>query len=221
MTSRRILAAALLALFAALPARASLDPAVEARLAADRSAIRKADADRRAVLLSPSTDQGERTRALNEFRDQRRKAVVDAAEALLSVRASVPKEEWKAILDQAGGTGGGMPFMAEQAKKELPAVVADPGRRASADRILTDLAAAIRKKGADPVSARQKFMSLLEKKSSTRDDFVTALMKLTEAQEKLDETVLNGLGALQRTLAPPEWEELARRLAAAAGGGPS
>ena len=149
-TLRRSVLAALLAASFALPALAAgLDPAVAARVAADRDAIRKADADRRAVLLAPGTDQGERNRALNEFRDQRRKAVLDAAEALLAVRDSVPKEEWKTIVAQVGA-GGGMPFLADQARKELPEVVADPARRASADKTLEDLAAAIKKHGADP-----------------------------------------------------------------------
>ena len=216
-TLRRSVLAALLAASFALPALAAgLDPAVAARVAADRDAIRKADADQHAVLLAPGTDQGERNRALNEFRDQRRKAVLDAAEALLAVRDSVPKEEWKTIVAQVGA-GGGMPFLADQARKELPEVVADPARRASADKTLEDLAAAIKKHGADPQSARKKFLSLLEKKSSTRDDFVSGMMKITEEQEKLDETVLNGLGNLQRTLTPEEWGALVKRLPAPAG----
>ena len=95
--------------------------------------------------------------------------------------------------------------------------MADPARRASADKTLEDLAAAIKKHGADPESARKKFLSLLEKKSSTRDDFVSGMMKITEAQEKLDETVLNAVGNLQRTLTPEEWAELVKRLPAPGG----
>lgn len=195
---------------------AGLDTGTQARLAADQEAIRKADASRRAVLLARGTDQGDRNRALNEFRDQRRKAVLDAADALLAVRGSVPKDEWKAIVAQVGA-GGGMPFVAEQARKELPAVVTDPARRAAADKTLSDLAAALRKHDADPDSARKRFLSLLEKKSSTPDDFITGLEKLTAAQEKLDQKVLDGIGSLQRTLTPEEWDELVRRLAPPAG----
>lgn len=205
---------ALLAAATALPGLAAgLDPATQARLAADKEAIRQADASRRSVLLTRGTDQGERNRALEDFRDRRRKAVLDAVEALLAVRASVPKEEWKAIVAQVGA-GGGMPFLAERAQKELPAVVSDPARRASADKTLGDLAADVRKKGADPTSAGQKFLSLLEKKSSTKDDFITAMEKLTAAQEKLDQRVSDGISNLQRTLTPEEWDELVRRLAA-------
>lgn len=212
-TLRSLSLPALLAAATALPGLAAgLDPSVEARLAADRDAIRQADAGRRSVLLARGTEQGDRFRALNEFRDRRRKAVLDAAEALLAVRGTVPKEEWKSIVAQVGA-GGGMPFLAEQARTELPAVVADPARRASADKTLADLAAAIQKHGADPNSARQKFLSLLEKKSSTRDDFISGLEKITDAQEKLDEKVLNGVSNLQRTLTPEEWDELVRRLA--------
>ena len=211
---RRTSLAALLAATAALPGLgAGLDAATQARLAADKGAIRKADAARRSVLLARGTDQGERNRALNEFRDQRRKAVVDAVEALLAVRESVPKDEWKAIVAQVGA-GGSMPFVAEQARKELSSVVADPARRAAADKTLADLAAALKGKGADPESAGKKFLSLLEKKGSTRDDFITAMEKLTAAQENLDQKVTDAIGALQRNLTPEEWAELVRRLAA-------
>jgi len=214
MTFRRMALPALLAATTALPGfAAGLDAATQARLAADREAIRQADASRRAVLLTRGTEQGDRNRALEDFRDRRRKAVLDAVEALLAVRATVPKEEWKAIVAQVGA-GGGMPFLAEKAQKELPAVVADAGRRASADKTLADLAAALKNKGADPNSAGQKFLSLLEKKSSTKDDFITAMEKVTAAQEKLDQKVLDGLSNLQRTLTPEEWDELVRRLAA-------
>ncbi len=208
---------ALLAASTALPGLAAgLDAATQARLAADKEAIRQADASRRATLLTRGTDEGDRTRALYEFRDQRRKAVLDASEALLAVRASFPKDEWKAIVAQLGA-GGGMPFVAEQARKELPAVVADPARAASADKTLADLAAAIKKHGSDPGSARHKFLALLEKKNSTQDDFISGLEKVTEAQEKLDEQVVNAVSNLQRTLTPAEWDELVRRLAPAGG----
>jgi hypothetical protein len=214
MTFVKTALTALLAAATALPGLAAgLDPATQARLAADKEAIRQADASRRSVLLTRGTDQGERNRALEDFRDRRRKAVLDAVEALLAVRATVPKEEWKAIVAQVGA-GGGMPFLAEKAQKELPAVVADPARRASADKTLADLAAALKKQGADPNSAGQKFLSLLEKKNSTKDDFITAMEKLTAAQEKLDQRVTDGISNLQRTLTPEEWDELVRRLAA-------
>jgi hypothetical protein len=214
MTFRRTALSALLAATTAFPGLgAGLDPATQARLAADKEAIRQADASRRAVLLTRGTEQGDRNRALEDFRDRRRKAVLDAVEALLAVRATVPKDEWKAIVAQVGA-GGGMPFLAEKAQKELPAVVSDPARRASADKTLADLAAALKKQGADPDSAGQKFLSLLDKKNSTKDDFITAMEKLTAAQEKLDQKVLDGLSNLQRTLTPEEWDELVRRLAA-------
>lgn len=214
MTFRTTALSALIAATTAFPGLAAgLDPATQARLAADKEAIRQADASRRSVLLTRGTDQGERNRALEDFRDRRRKAVLDAVEALLAVRATVPKEEWKAIVAQVGA-GGGMPFLAGKAQKELPAVVLDPARRASADKTLADLAAALKKQGADPNSAGQRFLSLLEKKNSTKDDFITAMEKLTAAQEKLDQRVTDGISNLQRTLTPEEWDELVRRLAA-------
>ena len=211
-TPRRILLSALLAASTALPGLAAgLDAATQARLSADREAIRQADVSRRAALLTRSSESGDRQRALYEFRDRRRKAVLDAAEALLAVRGTVPKEEWKAVVAQIGAAG--MPFLAEQAQKELPAVVPDPARRASAEKILADLAGVIRKHAADPDSARKKFLSLLEKKNSTGDDFISGLEKINDAQEKLDDRVLDAVSALQRTLTPEEWDELVRRLA--------
>ena len=216
-TFRRAFLSAVLAASTALPGLAAgLDAATQARLAADREAIRQADASRRTVLLTRTTDAGERQRALYEFRDQRRKAVLDASEALLAVRGTVPKEEWKAIVEGIGA-GGGMPFLAEQVQKELPAVVADPARRAAADKTVAELAATIKKRGSDPGSARQKFIKLLEKKNSTKDDFIDALEKITEAQEKLDDAVLDGVSNLQRTLTPAEWDDLVRRLSPAGG----
>jgi hypothetical protein len=212
-TLRRLTLPALLAASTALPAfAAGLDPATQARLAADKDAIRQAETSRRAVLLARTSDAGERQRALYDFRDRRRKAVVDASEALLAVRGSFPKDEWKATV--AGIGAAGMPFLAEGARKELPAVVADPARRASADKTLADLAEAVRKHGSDPGSARKKFLSLLEKKSSTRDDFISALQKVNEEQEKLDDKVLNAIGNLQRTLTAEEWDALVARLPA-------
>jgi hypothetical protein len=215
MTFRHLAIAALFSVPAVRPAAAALDAPTQARLAADREAIRQADASRRTVLLTRTTDAGERQRALYEYRDQRRKAVLDASEALLAVRGTVPKEEWKAIVEEIGA--GGMPFLAAEAQKQLPEVVSDPARRASADKVLADLSAAIKKRGADPNSARRKFLTLLEKKSSTQDDFISALEKVTEAQEKLDDKVLDATSALQRTLTPEEWDELVRRLAVPGG----
>lgn len=213
MTTFRTLAlSALLAAPAGIPVLAAgLDAATEARLAADKDALRKADEARREVLLARGTATGDRYRAMSEYRDRRRKALLDAAEALLAVRGSAPKEEWKAIVAQVAGTGG-VPTLVDQISKELPTAVADPARRDAATKTLEDLSAAFRKHGADPESAQKKFLALLEKKSSTRDDFVSGLEKLAEAQEKLDDKVIDATGALQRTLTPEEWDGLLRRV---------
>ena len=211
----RFRTAALAAFLTAAPifpvTAAGLDAATEARLAADKEAMRKADEARREVLLSRSTATGDRYRALTEFRDRRRKALLDAAEALLAVRGSVPKEEWKAVVAQFGASGG-VPPLVEQIAKELPSAVADPARRDAAAKTLADLSAAFHKHGADPESAQKRFLSLLEKKSSTRDDFVSGLEKLAEAQEKLDDKVVDATGALQRTLTTEEWDDLVKRV---------
>lgn len=212
MTLRAFVPAALVALSISAPGlSAGLDEATASRVRADAAAIRKADASRRATLLTRGTDPGDRQRALYEFRDQRRKAALDAAEALLAVRGAVPKEEWKAILGELGASGG-IPSLVESAKTELPNAVADPARRAAAATVLEDLGKAIKKSGTDPASARQKFLALLDKKSSTKQDFISAYEKVNDAQEKLDDRVLDGISNLQRTLQPEEWDDLVRRI---------
>ena len=112
-----------------------------------------------------------------------------------------------------------MPLLVDQAQRELLAVVADPARRSAAAKVLTDLAAEIKKGKTDPESARQKFLSLLEKKSSTRDDFISGLEKVNDAQEKLDDKVVDATTVLQRTLTAEEWTELVRRVSPSAEAG--
>ncbi len=219
MTFRRFALSALVAAAASTGALASgLDAATQARLSAALEEIREADASRRAVLLAPGSQQGDLNRALNDFRDRRRKAVLDAAEALLAVKGSFPKDEWKEIVARIEAAAG-LPTAVDQARKELPAVVADPARRGAADKTLADLSAAFKKHGADPASARRKFLSLLEKKNVERDDFVSGMEKITAAQEDLDRKVVDSLGSLRRTLTPAEWDALAERLSAPAGAG--
>ena len=217
-TFRRVFLSALLAASTSLPLLAAgLDPATEARLAADREAIRKADASRRAVLLAPASEQGDRFRALNEFRDQRRKAVLDAAEALLAVRGAVPKEEWQSVVAQVGA-GGGMPFLAEQVQKELPAVVAEPARRAAADKTVADLSAEIKKGRADPPSARKKFF-----RPPGQEELHEGRLHLGDreghggAGEDRHEDRGRHLGLLQRTLTPRSGADLVKRLPAPGG----
>jgi hypothetical protein len=213
MTLRRTALAALLAIAPALPAAAELDSTTASRLKADAAAIREADAARRAALLG--TAPGDVQRAMYEFRDKRRKAALDAADALLAVRGSIPKEEWKAIVAEVS-SGGALPSIVDVARKELPAAVSDPARRAAAGKVLDDLSAAFKKSSTDPEEARKKFFALLEKKGSTKQDFISAYEKLTDAQEKLDDQVVDAVQKIRRTLTPEEWNELARRMGASA-----
>ncbi len=209
---RRISIAALLAAstpLLALPG--GLDPDTQAKVAATASAIRRAEAERRSVFLDREATQADRYRTLQEVRDVRRKAALEAAEALLSVRGTFPAEEWKALV--AGlSEGGTMPRLVEQARKELPAVVADAGRRKAAEKALGDLESAVTKEAKERESARKKFLRLLEKKDSSRDDFVSGIASFSASQEALDDRLVESAAALQKTLTPEEWADLVGRI---------
>ncbi len=205
-------AAALLA--SPLPARAQpvgLDPATAARLSAAAETIRQADAYRRSVFLTRGVAAADRYRTLEDFRAKRRKATLDAVEALLAVRGSYPKEEWKSLVAQLSG-GGSMPLLVERARGELLAVVPDESRRPAVQKILDGLRDALKENESDRESARKKVLALLEKQSSSWDDFVSALEKFHNAQAKLDDKIVKGTGALEEALTPAEWEELVRRI---------
>ncbi len=75
---------------------AGLDPAVDARVKADFETIRQADANRKIAFLTWRTPDAERYQMLQQFRDTRVKASLDAVQALFPVRASTPKDVWKA-----------------------------------------------------------------------------------------------------------------------------
>ncbi|MGE5347223.1 MAG: hypothetical protein ACM3JH_14820 [Acidithiobacillales bacterium] len=195
-----------------------LDPATEARVSADLALIRQADAERKSVFLRYGSTLADRYRNLQEFRDRRRKAVIDAADALLAVRGSFPKERWKSIVEGVAAEGPER-LLVEQALKELPAVVADEARLKTAGKALKELADAVQKSARDRASGRKKLLSILAKESSTRDDVVSKLASFDEAQSKLDEKLAGSTGALQQALTETEWAELVRRISGPPGGG--
>jgi hypothetical protein len=196
-----------------------LDPATESRIRSDLAAIRQADAERKSVFLTYGSTLADRYRNLQEFRDRRRKAALDAADALLAVRASFPKERWKSIVEGVAAEGPER-LLVEQALTELPAVVTDEARRKTAGKALEELADAVEKSARDRASGRKKLLSILAKESSTRDDVVSKLASIDEAQSKLDEKLAESTGALQRALTETEWAELVRRISGPPGGGP-
>ncbi len=198
----------------------ALDPATESRIKGDLAAIRTADAERKSVFLTYGSTLADRYRNLQEFRDRRRKAALDAAEALLAVRGSFPKERWKAVVENVAAEGPER-LLVKQALKELPAVVADETRRKTAGKALEELADAVEKSARDRASGRRKFLSILEKDSTTRDDVVSKLASFDEAQAKLDDRLAESADALQRALTEAEWSELVRRISGppAEGGG--
>jgi len=210
-------------LAAAIPASAQtvgLDPATQDRFDKATAMIQLALAQRKSVFLTYGASQADRYMALQEFRDKRRRATLDAAEALLAVRGSFPKDQWKTLVEQLAA-GGPMPLLVERAQKELPAVVPDAARRAPAEKALLDLATVIKKDEKERESARKKFFSLLEKEKSTSDDFISRLESFGNAEEKLDKGIAEGAGAVQAALTQAEWDELVRRISRPPGEGGS
>lgn len=207
----------LAALFAAAisaPAQpGGLDPATQARVDEAVATIRQADVQRKAVFLTRGTSSADRYRTLEQFRATRRKATLAAAEALLSVRGSFPKDAWKNLVTHLS-EGGSMPRLVDQAKAELPAIMADEMRRAAAGKALEDLSGAIKKDESERESGRKKFFSLLEKQSSSSDDFISSLEKFNDSQAKLDDRIVRSMGALEQALTPVEWDDLVRRISA-------
>lgn len=206
---------------AAVPARGqapALDPATEDRVSRAAATIQMAAGGRKAAFLTYGTPAADRYMALQEFRDKRRRAVLDAAEALLAVRGSFPKDQWKAMVEQLAA-GSPVPLLVERAQQELPAAVPDAARRAPAEKALAELAKAIKKDESERESARKKFFSLLEKEKSTSDDFISALEKFGNSEEKLDKAVAEGTGAVQAAMTRAEWDDLVQRMLRPAGGG--
>ncbi len=198
--------------------QSGLDPGTQAKVAAAANAIRKAEAERRKVFLTREATQADRYRMLQEYRDVRRKAALEAAEALLAVRDSFPKEEWTSLVARLSDRGA-MPRLVEQAKKELPSVVADSGRRKAAEKALGELESALSKEAKERESARKKFLRLLEKKDSSRDDFVSGIEAFSGPQEALDDRLVESAASLQKALTPEEWDELVRRITGPSGEG--
>ena len=213
-----VLAALLAASIPAFSRPAGLDPATQDRYDKATAMIQLAAAQRKSAFLTYGTPSADRYMALQEFRDKRRKAVLDGAEALLAVRGSFPKDQWQKLVEQLAA-GGPMPLLVEQAQKELPAVVPDAARRAPAEKALTDLATAIKKDAKERESARKKFFSLLEKEKSTSDDFISSLESFGNAEEKLDKAIAEGMGAVQAALTRAEWDDLVRRISRPPGEG--
>jgi hypothetical protein len=207
-------ASAALLFAAGVPARGqtpALDPATQDRVDRATAVITMAAGQRKAAFLEYGTPAADRYMALQEFRDKRRRAVLDAAEALLAVRGSFPKEQWKALVEQLA-VGSPVTLLVERAQQELPAAVPDAARRAPAEKALAELVKAIKKDEGERESARKKFFSLLEKEKSTSDDFISALEKFGNAEEKLDKAVAEGTGAVQAALTRAEWDDLTQRM---------
>ena len=224
MNRRRTLILAVLpalAVTVAGPARAQsagLDPAVDARVKTDFEAIRQADANRKLAFLRQDTPDAARYQILQEARDVRTRASLDAVQALFPVRASMAKDPWKALVAQLA-VQPPHALLAEQALKELPAVVPDETRRKPAEKALKELVSAAKDNDDDREAGRKKIFALLEKPTSTLEDFVTVLAKYSDKQAKLDDKLVAASDVLQRALNEAEWQELVRRISKPVAGG--
>jgi hypothetical protein len=197
---------------------AGLDPAVDARVKSDLDTIRKADANRKTAFLTWGSPKAERYQILQQFRDTRVKASMDAVEALVPFRTSMPKDQWKTVVSHVAAQTP-EPLLAEKALKELPAVVPDGTRRKPAEKALKDLVSAVEKNEKEREKGRQKFFSLLEKPTSNREEFVSVLAKFGDAQADLDDKLVEASDALQQALTQTEWQELVRRVSPPQPGG--
>ena len=202
------LSAAALAAFGQEP---GLDPATKTRVEGDLAKIRQADANRKIAFLTYGTPQADLYMALQNFRDTRVKATLDAVQALFPVRAAMPKDRWKALVAPFAERPP-QPLLAEEALKALPAVVPDEARRKPAEKALKELADTAKDVEDYRRGARKRVFDLLEKETSTLEDFVSVLAKYDDKQEKLDDRLAADTLALQRSLTAAEWQELVRRI---------
>jgi len=195
-----------------------LDPAVDARVKADLETIRKADANRKTAFLTWGSPKAERYQILQQFRDTRVKASMDAVEALVPFRKSMPLDQWKTVVSQVAAQTP-EPLLAEKALKELPSVVPDETRRKPAEKALKELLSAVEKNEKEREKGRNKIFALLEKPASTREDFVSVLAKFGDAQAELDDKLVAASDALQKSMTEAEWQELVRRVSPPPPGG--
>ena len=210
-----------LAVTAASPApalQAGLDPAVDARVKADLETIRKADANRKTAFLTWGSPKAERYQILQQFRDTRVKASMDAVEALVPFRKSMPLDQWKTVVSQVAAQTP-EPLLAEKALKELPSVVPDETRRKPAEKALKELLSAVEKNEKEREKGRNKIFALLEKPTSNREEFISVLAKFGDAQAELDDKLVAASDALQKSMTEAEWQELVRRVSPPPPGG--
>jgi hypothetical protein len=213
-----VLAALAAAVALAASAQPGLDPAVDARVKRDLETIHQADANRKIAFLTYGTPQADLYMALQNFRDMRVKATLDAVQALFPVRAAMPKDQWKALVTPLAERPA-QPLLAEEALKALPSVVPDEARRKPAEKALEQLADAAKDVEDYRRDARKRVFDLLEKETSTLENFVSVLAKYDDKQAKLDDRLAADTLALHQALTAAEWQELVRRISKPAGGG--
>jgi hypothetical protein len=183
---------------------------------ASGEAVRKAEAERRAVFSNQASSTGERRLALNVFRDDRRKAAVGAVDAMLKVKVLVTKKEWKGLWPEGYfAPAAPPPPLAERLRSALPTVVSDPARLGQAQEVAAKLEKAVRADVSAGRKARGRLEDLFAEWETRRDAFIELVNDLNADQEKHDEAAIEAAGQLQKILTAEEWGALAARIAAA------
>jgi hypothetical protein len=180
---------------------------------ASGAAMKRADAELKATFLSQASTVADRQLSLNVFRDDRRRAAISAADAIMKVRDLVSKKEWQGIWPEGyftPATPG--PPLSEKVQAALPSVVTDPARLKQAQDVAAALVKATRSDLSSGKKARARLEDLFENYDTFPDDFIDLVNKLNEDQERNDNAAIEAAGKLQAILTPGEWNALTKQL---------
>jgi hypothetical protein len=185
----------------------------EVRREQSLAAMKIAREKERAVFAAQASEAVDRRISIQEFRDNRRKAVFLSFDPLFEVNALVTPKEWKEIWPKGFfAFPKPVPTVAGKILETLPSLVRDPGRQKRAMEVAASLV-----KAADAnQSSRKKETGRLEKHLADggikRGELIDAVNALEDAQAKTDDAFVNGSSQLQQILTPEEWAALMRSL---------
>jgi hypothetical protein len=178
--------------------------------------VQKAQAKMREVFLAQGLAPAEKRIALQEFRDDRRKAAFSAFDPLLKLREVVSSREWDQIWPKDYFAfpvpDHSLPGRIQTA---LPSVVTDPMRKQQALDVAKRLVESVNKAEAARKKQTGRLERLMRQGDIPRDEFIESVGDLEKAQEKLDDEFINEAGQLQKVLSKEEWAALTAQLGAA------
>ena len=178
---------------------------------ASLEAMKVSDAEMKAIFLSQKSSVADRQLSLNLLRDDRRKAVLAATDALLMVWPLVSAKEWKEIWPEGTFVAAGpKDLLAPKVQKVLPSIVPDPARLKQAETIAAKLVSAAKSDESARRKSADKLWNLIERYESQRDSFIDLVNDLEERQIKVDDALIAASGELQQVLTPDEWAALVR-----------